>query len=132
MKFIHLGDLHIGKRVNEFSMIKDQEFVLEQIFDIANNEKVDAIFISGDVYDKAVPSLEAVTLFDKFITKVVSNNMKIYMISGNHDSAERLAFAKNLMEGAGVYVSPVFVTSADTVTVVPSSDTFCVSTTKSV
>ena len=108
MKFIHLGDLHIGKRVNDFSMIKDQEYILNQIIEIALNKKVDAILIAGDVYDKAIPSAEAVTLFDSFLTELVNNNIKVYMISGNHDSAERLAFAGDLIRHTGVYVSPVF------------------------
>ena len=108
MKFIHLGDLHIGKRVNDFPMIKDQEYILNQIIDIMIEEKVEAVLIAGDVYDKAVPAAEAITLFDEFLTKVVTLGIKVYIISGNHDSAERLAFAKNLMDKAGVYVAPVF------------------------
>ena len=108
MKFIHLGDLHIGKRVNDFSMIKDQEYILNQIIDIANVNKVDAIFIAGDVYDKAVPAAEAVTLFDDFLTRLANLNIEVYIISGNHDSAERLAFAGSLIQKAGVYVAPVF------------------------
>ena len=108
MKFVHLGDLHIGKRVNDFLMIKDQEYILNQIIEILVDEKVDAVLIAGDVYDKAVPSAEAVTLFDDFLTRIAKLGIKTYIISGNHDSAERLAFARNLMGEAGVYVSSVF------------------------
>ncbi|MBE5936111.1 MAG: exonuclease SbcCD subunit D [Lachnospiraceae bacterium] len=108
MKFIHLGDLHIGKRVNDFPMIKDQEYILNQIIDVMVDEKVDAVLIAGDVYDKVVPGADAVVLFDDFLTKITKLGIKVYLISGNHDSAERLAFAKKLVENSGVYISPVF------------------------
>ena len=108
MKLIHLSDLHIGKRVNEVSMLEDQEHVLLQILQIIDVEKADAVLIAGDVYDKSVPSAEAVTLFDDFLCRLAKRNIPTLIISGNHDSPERLAFGNRLMEGAGIYLSPVY------------------------
>ena len=92
MKLIHLSDLHIGKRVNEVSMIEDQEYILLQILQIIDEEKADAVLIAGDVYDKSVPSAEAVTVFDDFMCSLSRREVPVMIISGNHDSAERLAF----------------------------------------
>lgn len=108
MKFGHIGDLHIGKRVHDFSMLEDQRYILEEMLRIFDEEKVDGVLIAGDVYDKTVPSAEAVQVFDDFITKLAKMEMPIYMISGNHDSAERLAFGAQLFENDGVYISPVY------------------------
>ncbi len=108
MKFIHISDLHIGKRVHEFSMIEDQKYILNQIIDIVKTQDVPAILIAGDVYDKAVPSAEAVQLFDLFLTRLAQLNVKVCVISGNHDSAERIAFGAQLMKHRGVYMSPVY------------------------
>lgn len=108
MKLIHLSDLHLGKRVNEVSMIEDQEYILHQILRIVKGEKADAVMLSGDIYDKSVPSAEAVTLFDEFLSRLAQLQVKVYAISGNHDSPERLAFGNRLMEGAGIYMSPVY------------------------
>lgn len=108
MKFIHLSDLHIGKRVNEFSMLEDQEYILTQIINIIDKETPDAVLIAGDVYDKAVPSAEAVALFDNFLVRLAKRNLKIFVISGNHDSPERIAFGSRLMNLSGVYMSPVY------------------------
>ena len=108
MKLIHLSDLHIGKRVNEVSMLEDQEHVLLQILQIIDVEKADAVLIAGDVYDKSVPSAEAVTLFDDFLCRLAKRNIPTLIISGNHDSPERLAFGNRLMESAGIYLSPVY------------------------
>lgn len=108
MKLLHLSDLHIGKRVNEISMIEDQEFILNQILRIIDSEKPNAILIAGDIYDKSMPSAEAVTLFDDFLYKLSKRNLSVLAISGNHDSPERLAFGGRLMKGAGFYVSPVY------------------------
>lgn len=108
MKFLHLSDLHIGKRVNEFSMLEDQKFILNQITLLAEGEKVDGVWIAGDIYDKTVPSAEAVQLFDDFLTGLVQREIKCFIISGNHDSAERIAFGARVMERSGVYLSPVF------------------------
>ena len=108
MKFAHIADLHIGKRVHDFSMLEDQRYILEEMLRIFDEEKVDGVLIAGDVYDKTVPSAEAVQVFDDFITKLAKMEMPIYMISGNHDSAERLAFGAQLFENNGVYISPVY------------------------
>lgn len=108
MKFIHLSDLHIGKRVNEYSMIEDQQFILTKIINIIDSEAFDAVIIAGDVYDKSVPSSEAVQLFDDFLYRLSKRNLKVFVISGNHDSAERIAFGGRLMNSSGVYMAPVF------------------------
>ena len=92
MKLIHLSDLHIGKRVNEVSMIEEQEYILAQILNIVDEEQPGAVLISGDVYDKSVPPAEAVTLFDDFLCRLAERNRQVFIISGNHDCAERLAF----------------------------------------
>lgn len=108
MKFLHISDLHLGKRLNEFPMIEDQKYILKQILSIADRERADAVLVAGDVYDKPVPSAEAVQVFDWFLTELADRNMTAFVISGNHDSAERLAFGARLMSGRGVYVSPVY------------------------
>lgn len=108
MKFIHLSDLHIGKRVNEFSMYEDQEYILAEIIKIIDNEKPDAVLIAGDVYDKTIPSSDAVTIFDNFLFLLSERNLQVFVISGNHDSPERLSFAFRLIEKSGVHLSPVY------------------------
>lgn len=108
MKFIHLSDLHIGKRVNEFSMIEDQKYILQQVIELVREEKPDGVFIAGDVYDKPIPSAEAVQVFDAFLNGLAKENISVFIISGNHDSPERLAFGGKLLKNAGIYVSPVF------------------------
>lgn len=108
MKFLHISDLHIGKRVNEFSMIEDQKYILRQIKEIALEKQVDAVMIAGDIYDKPVPSAEAVQLFDQFLTELADCGKKVFAVSGNHDSAERIAFGAQLMSSREVYVSPVY------------------------
>ena len=108
MKLIHLSDLHIGKRVNEVSMIEDQEYILLQILQIIDEEKADAVLIAGDVYDKSVPSAEAVTLFDDFLCRLAKRKLPVLIISGNHDSPERLAFGNRLLELGGIHISPVY------------------------
>lgn len=108
MKFIHLSDLHLGKRVNEFSMLEDQEYILGEILRIIDEERPDGILIAGDVYDKTVPSGEAVQLFDDFLTKLAKREQKVFVISGNHDSPERLAFGARLMSGSGIHIAPVY------------------------
>ena len=108
MRFLHTSDLHIGKRVNEFSMMEDQKYILKQILNIAEEKQVDAVIIAGDVYDKAVPSAEAVQVFDKFLTDLAEGGKKVFVVSGNHDSPERIAFGAQLMSQRGVYMSPVY------------------------
>ena len=108
MKLIHLSDLHIGKRVNEVSMIEDQAYILTRIIQLIDVHRPDALLISGDVYDKSVPSAEAVTLFDDFLCRLAERKLPVMIISGNHDSPERLAFGNRLMQGAGIHLSPVY------------------------
>ena len=108
MRFLHLADLHIGKRVNGFSMIEDQKFVFEQVYNVIENEKIDGIIMAGDIYDKPVQSAEAVKLFDEMLTRLVSINLPIFVISGNHDSAERIGFGSDILSAAKVYMSRVY------------------------
>ena len=108
MRFLHLSDLHLGKRVNEFSMLEDQRYILDQMMKIFAEQKVDGVLIAGDVYDKTVPSAEAVQLFDEFITGLAKAEIPVYMISGNHDSAERLSFGAKLFESSDIYISQVY------------------------
>ena len=108
MKFIHLSDLHLGKRLNGFSLLEDQAYILEQITEIVKNQQADALIIAGDVYDKAVPSAEAVALFDSFLSEITAICPHIFIISGNHDSPERIAFGSHIMEKSGVHLSPVY------------------------
>ena len=107
MKLMHLSDLHLGKLVNGFSMLEDQKYILNEILKLAQEERPDGVLIAGDVYDKRVPSAEAVGLLDEFLT-ALAQVCPVFLISGNHDSAERLAFGGRLMTAAGVYVSPVY------------------------
>lgn len=108
MKFIHLSDLHLGKRLNEFSMIEDQEYILKQIIGIIDEENPDGVIVAGDVYDKSVPSAEAVRLLDDFLYALAKRSLQVFVISGNHDSAERIAFGSRLMEQGGIHMSPVY------------------------
>ncbi len=108
MKFLHISDLHIGKRLNELSLIEDQKYILDLIISEAGANKVDAVLIAGDVYDKSVPTTEAVTLFDEFLVGLSALKIPVFVISGNHDSPERLAFGSRLIEASGVYISAVY------------------------
>ncbi len=117
MKFAHISDLHIGKKVAGFSMLEDQEYILEQIVGIIKQEKVTGVLIAGDIYDKAIPAGEAVNLFDDFLVRLVRLGCRIFMISGNHDSPERIAFAGRILKNSGVYVSPVYQGKPEAVTV---------------
>lgn len=108
MKFLHIADLHIGKRVNEFNMIEDQNYILEQILQITDEEKPNGILIAGDVYDKSQPSAEAVELLDEFLTKLTTFGQPVFMISGNHDSPERLSFGSRIMQKNGLHIAGVF------------------------
>ena len=108
MKLIHLSDLHLGKRLNDFSLGEDQEYILNKILGIVEAEAPDAVVIAGDVYDKAIPSVEAVGLFDEFLVRLAKLNTQIFVISGNHDSPERIAFGNRLLDAAGLHLSPVY------------------------
>ena len=108
MKFLHLADLHLGKRVNGFSMLEDQAHILRQILAILDDEQPDSVLIAGDVYDKSVPSVEAVGLLDGFLTELRARGVPVLLISGNHDSPERLAFGGRVMDSCGIHISPVY------------------------
>ena len=121
MKIIHLSDLHLGKRVNEYSMIEDQEYILKKIIGIIDDERPDGVIIAGDVYDKSVPSAEAVQLFDDFLVSLAKRKLQVFVISGNHDSPERIAFASRIMDASGVHMSPVYNGAIEPI---PMSDEF--------
>ncbi|MDY4220919.1 MAG: exonuclease SbcCD subunit D [Candidatus Faecousia sp.] len=108
MKLLHLSDLHLGKRLNEFSLVEDQKYILNQILEIVDREAPDALVIAGDVYDKAVPSVEAVGLFDDFLVRLAEKRLPVFVISGNHDSPERISFGSRLLEASGIHLSPVY------------------------
>lgn len=108
VKLFHLSDLHLGKRVNDFPMLEDQAYILDCILEIIDGEQPDVILIAGDVYDKAIPSTEAVALLDDFLVKLANRPLAVLIISGNHDSPERLAFANRLMESRRVYIAPAY------------------------
>ena len=108
MKFAHISDLHLGKRIHQFSMIEEQKYILEQIVEIVKEEAVDAVLLAGDIYDKIYPSAEAVALFDSFLVRLAKEGRKVFVISGNHDSPERIAFLGELTKNAGVYLSQVY------------------------
>ena len=105
MKFAHLGDLHLGKNVNGFSMIEDQKYILKEIIDQLDIEKVDAVLIAGDVYDKSIPPESAVSLFDDFLNKLHDRSLPVLIVSGNHDSAERLDFASSLLADVNIHMA---------------------------
>lgn len=108
MRLLHLADLHLGKRVNEFRMLPDQQYILKQILEYLETEPMDGVLIAGDVYDKTVPAAEAVQVFDWFLTELVRKQVPVFVISGNHDSAERLSFGAAIMEHSGVHIAQTF------------------------
>ncbi|MCI5884497.1 MAG: exonuclease subunit SbcD, partial [Eubacterium sp.] len=108
MRLMHLSDLHLGKRVNEISMLEDQRDILAKILDIIDEEKPDGILIAGDIYDKSVPNEEAVKLLGTFLSQLARRGLQVFIISGNHDSAVKLAFASDLIDQSGIHFSPVY------------------------
>ncbi len=108
MKLLHLGDLHLGKSLGDFDLIRDQEFILDQILEIIDKESVDAVLIAGDVYDKAIPSEAATRLLDSFLSRLSSKKVKTFMISGNHDSDDRLNYGSTLFESNQIYISAIY------------------------
>ncbi len=105
MKFLHIADLHIGKIVNDFSMLEDQRFILEQMMGMAKANQADAVVIAGDIYDRSIPPGEAVVLFDSFLTELSNAGIRVIMISGNHDSPERISFGESLLGKQGVHIA---------------------------
>ncbi len=108
MRFFHISDLHIGKRLNEMPLLEDQVAVFAQILDMADALRPDAVVIAGDIYDKSVPAAEAVQVLDDFLTALAERSIAVMAISGNHDSAERIGYGARLMQTSGVFVSPAF------------------------
>lgn len=108
MKLIHLSDLHLGKRLHEFSLLDDQAYILQQIVRVIDAEQPDAVLLAGDIYDKAIPSAEAVSLFDDFLVMLAARKLRVFVISGNHDSPERIAFGSRILNASGIHLSPVY------------------------
>lgn len=108
MKLIHLSDLHLGKRVYDFNLLEDQKYILKEILKVIDSEAPDAVLIAGDIYDKSVPPIEAVETLDEFLFQLSRRDLQVFVISGNHDSPERLAFASRLIVSEGIHVSPVY------------------------
>jgi len=108
MRILHTGDLHIGKTVNNFNMLEDQKYVLTQMVELVKEKDVQVFIIAGDVYDRAIPTAEAVSVFDDFIEKLHATGVTILCISGNHDSPERLSFAQEILEKKGVHFEGVY------------------------
>ena len=108
MRFLHLADLHLGKQMCDVSLLEDQEFILDQILSVAESERTDAVLIAGDVYQRSSPQAEAMALFDRFVSRLVDMGQKVFIISGNHDSAQRISYFSSLLRTSGVYVSEAF------------------------
>ena len=108
MKFLHLGDLHLGKTLSDFDLIEDQRYILDQILHIADKESIDGVFIAGDVYDKSIPSGAATKLLDYFMIKLAQKEIKVFMVSGNHDSDDRLNYGSALFASNQIFISAVF------------------------
>ena len=108
MRIFHLSDLHIGKRLKEYSMLNEQKYILDEILEICVNEKIDCIVIAGDIYDKTIPPAEAVQVFDDFLYMLSKKKIPVLIISGNHDSPERISFGGRVMAAGGVHIAPVY------------------------
>ena len=116
MKLLHLADLHLGKRVHEFSMLEDQRYILKQILEIMETEQADGVLVAGDIYDKTVPPAEAVQLLDDFLTNIAGRKIPVFLISGNHDSAERISFGAKLFAKSGVHFASGYQGKTEVVT----------------
>lgn len=108
MRFLHIADLHLGKQMNDLALLPDQEYILQQIVSIADNEQADAVLIAGDVYQRSSPQAEAMALFDSFVSQLVNMGKLVFLISGNHDSALRISYFSSLIKSSGVYVTEAF------------------------
>lgn len=126
MKFFHLSDLHIGKRVHEFSMLEGQKYILNQILQAADQEHLDGVLLAGDIYDKAVPTAEAVQVFDRFLQGLVERRIPVFLINGNHDSAERLAFGASWMGKSGIHIAPLYDGSVQTIRMEDAYGVVCI------
>ena len=121
MKFLHAADLHLGKRLGEFSLLEDQKYALDEVLKIAEREKADAVLLAGDIYQKASPQAEAMQLFNDFVTRLSEKGIPVFAISGNHDSERRIAYFSDLIRKSGVYVSEVFSGTVQKVTLEDAS-----------
>ena len=108
MRFLHTADLHLGKQMNDLSLLQDQEYILRQIVSIAERERADAVLIAGDIYQRSAPQAEAVALFDRFVCDLAGLGIKVIAISGNHDSALRVSYFAPLVRSSGIYLSEAF------------------------
>ena len=108
MKLLHLGDLHLGKSLGEFDLYEDQKYILDQILSIIREKEIDGVLIAGDVYDRAVPSESAMNLLDYFLKSLADQKVKTFMISGNHDSDDRLGYGSRLFESSHIYIAAQF------------------------
>ena len=117
MKILHLADLHLGKRVNEMSMIEDQKYILDQIITLIKEESVEIVLLCGDIYDKSIPTIEAIHLLDEFLDQLSKMAIKVLMISGNHDSIDRLSFGKSLFTRSNLYIASQFENEIEKITV---------------
>lgn len=116
MRFAHISDLHLGKKLHQLSLLEDQKYILQEILEVVKQEKIDAVLLAGDIYDKVYPPAEAVALFDSFLVELVKEKCRVFVISGNHDSPERIAFLGRLTRLAGVYLSGVYTKETDKIT----------------
>ena len=105
MKLMHIGDLHLGKSLGDFDLTEDQEYMLNQLLEMVETHEIDAVLIAGDVYDKAIPSEAATRMLDYFLSNLAKRNVYVYMVSGNHDSDERLNYGSNLFETNHIFIS---------------------------
>ena len=105
MKLMHIGDLHLGRSLGDYDLTEDQGYMLEQLLEIADEQAVDGVLIAGDVYDKSIPSEAATRMLDRFLSSLAGRNVNVYMISGNHDSDERLRYGSSLFETSHIYIS---------------------------
>ena len=116
MKLLHISDLHLGRRWNEYSLLDDQKYMLRQILSIIDSERPRAVLIAGDVFDKSMPAAEAVAVFDEFLVELAKRNQETFIISGNHDSPERIAYGGRLMASHGIHLSPVYAGAVQPIT----------------
>lgn len=123
MKILHLADLHLGKRVNEMSMIEDQKYILDQIITLIKEESVGIVLLCGDIYDKSIPTIEAIHLLDEFLDQLSKMAIKVLMISGNHDSIDRLSFGKSLFTRSNLYIASQFENEIEKITVKENGST---------
>lgn len=117
MKILHLADLHLGKRVNEMSMIEDQKYILQEIIQLIEQEKVGIVLLCGDIYDKAIPTIEAIHLLDGFLDQLAKLDVKVLLIAGNHDSVDRLSFGRNLLRRSNLYIAAQFENEIEKLTI---------------